>query len=132
MKRLIFLFVIALVLCSSCGKAPLNWELEGQWQLKRAELEEGNILTTQDSLYMNLQRNVVQLRKSSPTNHSVFASLGYFTFTGDSIHFDIKLDFQDLHYWGFDGPKQSFKVDEFENKKLVLRNANGYWSFRKF
>ncbi len=132
MNKLVFLVVIALILCNSCGKAPLNWELEGMWKLNCAELKDGSILTSQDSLYMSFQRDVIQLRKSSPTNHSVVTVLGYFVFTGDSLHIDMKLELQDLHYWGFNDVKQSFIVNKFKSKKLEIENSGGCWYFSKF
>ncbi len=138
MKKLSFLLFI-LLLISSCGKLPMNGQLDGMWQLMSIASATGEeIDTKKQQLYYNVQLELLALQRGGSVEY-----LGRFVHTSDSL---IVSDFRvhisgdnstqavpgDLAPWGIEGISARFGIEKLDGDKMVLRSGKALLSFRKF
>ncbi len=128
--RICFFVFVLTFLISSGQKAPVKRKVEGMWQLQEMIIQDEPIQC--DSLYMSFQLKAVQLRKVRPNNYSPIGAMGYYVFTGDSLHIEMKTSESLIEDFGFRNTTEGFAVEEFTHKRLVLRNDYGLWYLRKY
>lgn len=138
MKKLSFLLFI-LLLISSCGKLPMNGQLDGMWQLMSiAPVGGEEIDTKKQQLYYNVQLELLALQRGGSVEY-----LGRFVQSSDSlIVYDFRVHISgdnstqavpgDLAPWGIQGTSERFGIEKLDGDKMVLRSGEALLSFRKF
>ena len=137
LKRIIYICLLLLVL--SCERIFINGELDGMWRLERVESEADVVYP--DSIFYSFQRHLVMMGIYSETEHPKNFYMGCFSYDGNNIVMD-----NFYRYPGMDGvcvPEElenlyiydvtaNFKVENIDNKKLVLSSFGREYTFTKW
>lgn len=130
MKFLIVSFLAALMLLlpAACRKAPINGDLDAQWQIMSVQYADGTSAAPDGSLYICISLHTLQLRGVGV--HT--ANMAY-----DDKAGTISLDFpiskaEDLRPWGFDATQTSAKILRLNRKELVLLTDIAEITCRRF
>ena len=125
-KRYIVAVLLALIV-SSCGKMPINRDLDGRWQIMKiayASGEEENL----ERAYYSVALHTINLMKVDVTSQT-----GNMEYTGDSLFVVMPVSkVEDLLPFGMNGTEQRFGVKELTSKYLVLQSDYARLEFRKF
>lgn len=137
LKRIIYICLLLLLL--SCERIFINGELDGMWRLERVESETDVVYP--DSIFYSFQRHLVMMGIYSETEHPKNFYMGCFSYDGNNIVMD-----NFYRYPGMDGvcvPEElenlyiydvtaNFKVENIDNKKLVLSSFEREYTFTKW
>lgn len=137
LKRIIYICLLLLLL--SCERIFINGELDGMWRLERVESEADVVYP--DSIFYSFQRHLVMMGIYSETEHPKNFYMGCFSYDGNNIVMD-----NFYRYPGMDGvcvPEElenlyiydvtaNFKVENIDNKKLVLSSFGREYAFTKW
>lgn len=137
LKRIIYICLLLLFL--SCERIFINGELDGMWRLERVESEADVVYP--DSIFYSFQRHLVMMGIYSETEHPKNFYMGCFSYDGNNIVMD-----NFYRYPGMDGvcvPEElenlyiydvtaNFKVENIDNKKLVLSSFGREYTFTKW
>ena len=137
LKRIIYICFLLLFL--SCERIFINGELDGMWRLERVESEADVVYP--DSIFYSFQRHLVMMGIYSETEHPKNFYMGCFSYDGNNIVMD-----NFYRYRGMDGvcvPEElenlyiydvtaNFKVENIDNKKLVLSSFGREYTFTKW
>lgn len=161
LKQYFFLlFVVLSALCgtTSCDKLPDNGDLDGMWQLMSVSSSDGETQNVKESqLYWSIRLRLVQYSSQRSMDSHIYYS--HFKKEGSILYLtdfckDAKYEHVDddnewiqpdeaevLHQWGIypEGDPSSEKkvmviyhIDYLSSSKLILSNADGKLTFRKF
>lgn len=118
MKPIIITFFAAVMLlvAASCRKAPINGDLDAQWQVMSVNYADGTTTDPDGSLYICISLHTLQLRGKGLYT----ANMAY-----DSEAGVITLDFPlakdaDLRPWGFSSTRTSAQIIKLDRKQLIL------------
>ena len=121
-KRYLWLVVFAVSLLASCQKAPVNGDLDGQWQLQSVTAD--GVTAVADGLYLRIQLDVAQLAHGGEV-----VATGNMEYNGSTLKIDFpyvitQADLQSLAPWGvYDNPVV-FHMEELTSKRLVMTSGD--------
>lgn len=140
MKKLSILSLLSLfILLSSCGKLPMNGQLDGMWQLMHIAPTAGEEIDTKEQrLYYLVQLELLGLQRGGSVEY-----LGRFVQSSDSlIVYDFRVHISgdnstqavagDLLPWGIKGTSAHFAIEKLDGKNMLLRSDEALLTFRKF
>lgn len=130
-----YLFIsIALTALSTCQKAPINGDLDGQWQVMSVEPEPDR-QPFDVNIYYCFYLHTCHL---TSYGEGVWTT-GNFSFDGESLSLDFPyLDMEKplvsekLSQFGISSNPVTFDVAHLDNKKMILKNGNTTVTLRKF
>ena len=126
MKRYITAVLLVLIV-SSCGKMPINGDLDGRWQIMKIEYASG-VEEAPERAYYSVALHTINLMKVSRKFQT-----GNMEYTGDSLFVVMPVSqVEDLLPFGMNGTEQRFGVKELTSKYLVLQSDYARLEFRKF
>ena len=126
MKRDIIAVLLTLIV-SSCGKMPINGDLDGRWQIMKIEYASGEE-EMPERAYYSVALHTINLMKVDVTSQT-----GNMEYTGDSLFVVMPISkVEDLLPFGMNGTEQRFSVKELTSKHLVLQSDYAGLEFRKF
>lgn len=144
MKQLSYiLFVLCLTLSACEIETSNNGQLDGNWQLRTIDtLQTGGICDMSRSyIYWSVENNLLQLRDIDNSNLKI---LFRFEKKGDqlNIHSPFKVITKDelepleddevLRPFGIYGTTADFAIEQLNSSRLVLRNEDYRFHFRKY
>lgn len=133
MKKIFFiLFITALI---SCGKMPINGNLDGRWQLMTIDCHENGEQTYPEYTYYDVSLHLMeQKRKTANNETSLFFGLkARFQHIDDSLHIQmIRCTKKSVIPFGMNDTIQHFAVETLTKKKMILNSGYARLSFRKF
>ena len=125
-----FILSFIILILSSCEKAPINGDLDGQWQVVSVDPKPPAILS--ERLYYNFSLHVCQL-----TYYEGYFMSGNLKFDGMVVEIDFPFveserDVLILHQYGiYDNPVR-LTVESLNAKQLILSDAVHRIVLRKF
>ena len=124
-------FLVGLV---SCGKKPINGDLDGRWQLMTIDYHENGDIDKPEFTYYDVGLHVMKLWKTTGEDGSFGPSwLGRFSHEGDSLHIRmIRMNKKMVQPFGLNDTIQHFCVETLKKKKMVLNSDYARLEFRKF
>ena len=126
MKRDIIAVLLTLIV-SSCGKMPINGDLDGRWQIMKIAYTSGEEDTPKRAYY-SVALHTINLMKVDVSNQT-----GNMEYTGDSLFVVMPVSqVEDLLPFGMNGTEQRFGVKKLTSKHLVLQSNYARLEFRKF
>ena len=126
MKRYITAVLLSLIV-SSCGKMPINGDLDGRWQIMKIAYASGEE-EMPERAYYSVALHTINLMKVDVTSQT-----GNMEYTGDSLFVVMPVSkVEDLLPFGINGTEQRFGVKELTSKHLVLQSDYARLEFRKF
>ena len=126
MKRYITAVLLSLIV-SSCGKMPINGDLDGRWQIMKIEYASGEE-EVPERAYYSVALHTINLMKVGVSNQT-----GNMEYTGDSLFVVMPISkVEDLLPFGMNGTEQRFGVKELTSNHLVLQSDYARLQFRKF
>lgn len=124
-KKYILLIFIVLVSITSCQKASINGDLDGMWQLMKIEKKD-KPAEVPNQLYYCIQLHMVQLQGATMCH-------GIFSHKGDSIYLVIRGRYKNaVVAYGMNDTIQSFKIENINSEKMMLKSSYSRLSFRRF
>lgn len=137
MKKIFIKTVPLLVLLTgliSCGKKPINGNLDGRWQLQTIDYHESGDMERPDFTYYDVSLHVLKLWKTSGADGSFGPSyLGRFNHTGDSLYIRmIRMTKKTVEPFGMNDTIQYFGVEKLTKKEMILNSDYARLAFRKF
>ena len=118
MKKIFFiLFVPALI---SCGKMPINGDLDGRWQLMTIDCHENGEQTYPEYTYYDVSLHLMELKQKKDGNETLgFSSLkARFQHIDDSLHIQmIRCTKKSVIPFGMNDTIQHFAVETLTKKK---------------
>lgn len=140
MKKQTIFILLLLLITASCGKLPMNGNLDGLWQLMSISPSDGSesIDTKGKRLYYAVQLELIGLQQDGSMEY-----LGRFTQSHDSlIVYDFRVNITgdnssqaspgDLQKWGIEGTSERFGIEELTGDRMILRSQSTLLTFRKF
>lgn len=126
-----FVALIILLAIPSCQKAPINGDLDGQWQVMEVNPQPTEIIIN-ERLYYCFSLHVCQLSYYG----SAFTS-GNMKFDGKTLYLDFPhatstLNRQKLAQYGITENPITFTVEHLDKKSLILRHGDTVVAMRKF
>lgn len=140
-KTIILPFVLLSALfITSCGKTPINGDLDGMWHLRSIETLADNTVedVKEKRIYYAIQLKLITLRQ---IDGDVPQYVGRFNHTGDSLILrdfrvylqeDKEATAEDLETFGLHGTTSRFGVKALNSKKMILRSEDSELTFKKF
>ena len=126
MKRDIIAVLLTLIV-SSCGKMPINGDLDGRWQIMKIAYTSGEE-DTPERAYYSVALHTINLMKVDVSNQT-----GNMEYTGDSLFVVMPVSqVEDLLPFGMNGTEQRFGVKKLTSKHLVLQSDYARLEFRMF
>ena len=126
MKRYIIVVLLVLIV-SSCGKMPINGDLDGRWQIMKIAYASGEE-EAPERAYYSVVLHTINLMKVDVTSQT-----GNMEYTGDSLFVVMPISkVEDLLPFGMNGTEQRFGVKELTSKHLILQSDYARLEFRKF
>lgn len=127
----IAILTIILGSLSGCRKAPINGDLDGQWQITRIEYPDGTIATP-ESKYICFSLHVVQL--TTPGEPDIHGNMRY---EGDTLTLDFPYDNTEerlltLYQWGIASNPTTFHIVSLTSKNLFVATNHIKISCKKF
>ena len=143
MKQLSYIFFLCLILSACEIETSNNGHLDGNWQLRTIDtLRTGGICDMSKSyIYWSVENNLLQLRDIDNSNLKI---LFRFEKKGDqlNIHSPFKVITKDelepleddevLRPFGIYGTTADFAIEQLNSSRLVLRNEDYRFHFRKY
>ena len=119
--------VLLVLIVSSCGKMPINGDLDGRWQIMKIAYASGEE-ENPERAYYSVALHTINLMKVGVTSQT-----GNMEYTGDSLFVVMPISkVEDLLPFGMNGTEQRFGVKELTSKHLVLQSDYARLEFRKF
>lgn len=124
--------VISIVLLCFClfgcdSKWPENGKLDGMWQLMEIDWA-GVENKTPTQTYYSIQLKLINLRQVGGSD-----ILGYFRYTGDSLHLTMRqTTIADVKQFGLSDTIQSFGVETLNHSQMILTTPDRRLTFRKY
>ena len=126
-KKRYIIAVLLVLIVSSCGKMPINGDLDGRWQIMKIEYASGEE-ETPERAYYSVALHTINLMQVGVTSQT-----GNMEYTGDSLFVEMPVSkIEDLLPFGMNDTKQRFGVKELTSKHLVLQSDYARLEFRKF
>lgn len=128
--KLFFAF-IAIIFFNQCQKAPINGDLDGQWEVIEVNPKPEDTII-EERLFYNFSRHVCQL-----VYYEGYFLTGNMNFDGDNlwIEFPGKLNEREkkiLRQYGIDGNPVVFEIESLNKKRLKMRDGEITVSLIKF
>ena len=115
------------LIVSSCGKMPINGDLDGRWQIMKIAYTSGEE-EVPERAYYSVVLHTINLMKVDVTSQT-----GNMEYTGDSLFVVMPISkVEALLPFGMNGTEQRFGVKELTSKHLVLQSDYARLEFRKF
>lgn len=131
MKKYILLLVIATLI--SCGKTPINDDLDGRWQLMKVEYHTTKEAMTPEFTYFDVNLHLMQLKKIVGGTDRPDGINARFTHTEDSLFIQtIHSSKSAVRPFGLCDTLQHFYVEKLTSKKMILDSDSSRLEFRKF
>ena len=126
-KKRYIVAVLLVLIVSSCGKMPINRDLDGRWQIMKIAYASGEE-EMPERAYYSVALHTINLMKVDVTSQT-----GNMEYTGDSLFVVMSVSkVKDLLPFGMNGTEQRFGVKELTSKYLVLQSDYARLEFRKF
>ena len=126
-KKRYIVAVLLVLIVSSCGKMPINRDLDGRWQIMKIAYASGEE-EMPERAYYSVALHTINLMKVDVTSQT-----GNMEYTGDSLFVVMPISkVEDLLPFGMNGTEQRFGVKELTSKHLVLQSDYARLEFRKF
>lgn len=129
MKKIgILLLLVIINYISGCdSKWPENGKLDGMWQLMEIVWEEASE-PHPERMYYSVQLKLINMRQIGGDD-----VLGYFRYTGDSLHVCMRQTSKEIvRNFGLSDTIQSFGIEKLTKSRMVLTTFDRRLSFRKF
>ena len=129
-----------LLLFSACAKAPMNGELDGQWQLLRFETTDGNVQAC-NRLYFSFQLQVVEVADKGGDGYGTY--IGRFTYDEELAEvciYELRprsnegrlATLNELAPFGLFSAESLFKITGMGDGSMVMASDSAVLYFRKF
>lgn len=138
MKKNFILYVCLLLATMtglvSCGKKPINGNLDGRWQLMTIDYHENGQTEQPEYIYYDINLYLLKLWETKDIDSNFGPRLfGRFSHVGDSLHVRmIHLTKAMVKPFGMNDTIQHFGVESLTKKKMVLNSRYARLQFRKF
>lgn len=120
------LFLVCLIILGSCGKMPINGDLDGRWQLMKIVFHTHHEVVEPSFTYYDVNLHLMQLKKGEAIN-------ARFTHTEDSLFIrTIHSTKNEVRKFGLCDTIQHFYVEKLTSKKMILDSDSSRLEFRKF
>lgn len=127
LKNILFLLMGFTLFLTSCGKMPINGDLDGQWQILAIQYTDGRVENPERAYYC-VQLHTITLRQVNGPNRT-----GNMTYEGDQLSFVMPTSTVDqLRVFGLNDTQETFTVTELTSNRLVLTSDYAQITFRKF
>lgn len=129
LKWLSLSLILALCVSAGCRKAPINGDLDGQWQVMTIDFADGTS-SQPDRVYYAIYLHTVQLHAVSGSG-----ATGNMTYDRDAstLYFDFPYAAPGtLKRYGISGSSVKFDILKLTSKILVLQSDEAMITFRKF
>lgn len=127
----ILLVFLTMVVIPSCQKAPINGDLDGQWQVMNVTPEPDD-KPIQERIYYCFNLHVCNL-----TYYGEVFTSGNMQFDGKTLYLDFpnansELSLRRLPQYGINENPITFTVEHLDKKSLILRHGDTVVTMRKF
>lgn len=125
--------LILLTLLISCGKTPINGDLDGRWQLMKVEFHTNNEMVEPEFTYFDVNLHLMQLKKIKGNTDRPGAINARFEHTDDSLFIrTIQSNKNAVRQFGLCDTIQHFSVEKLTSKKMIWDSDSSRLEFRKF
>lgn len=126
--------IILILFFVSCGKMPINGDLDGRWQLMRIDRHEDEMQVYPEYTYYDVSLHLMELkRKADKEEVGLFGLRARFRQTDDSLHIKmIRCKAAQMPPYGMNDTIQHFAVEKLDSKKMILNSDYARLTFRKF
>lgn len=123
------LWLVGILLCfSACGPMHEYRHLDGMWQMRHIQYENGGAAEQPENTYYSFQLHIINLKKLGRGEY-----YGSFKYVDDSMHVSIKgAPVSEMKVFGMNDTVQHFKVETLKSDKLVLKSDYARLEFRKY
>ena len=131
-NKILFLFFIIFMLVS-CGKTPINGDLDGRWQLMKVEFHTNYELIEPEFTYFDVNLHLMQLKKLKGNTDEFGTVNARFEHTSDSLFIrTIQSTKESVRKFGLCDTIQHFFIEKLTSKKMILDSNSSRLEFRKF
>lgn len=131
MKKYILLLILTTLI--SCGKTPINGDLDGRWQLMKVDYHTTKEVVTPEFTYFDVNLHLMQLKKIVGGTDRPGGINARFTHTEDSLFIrTIHSTKNEVRKFGLCDTIQHFYVEKLTSKKMILDSDSSRLEFRKF
>lgn len=132
MKHKISISVLLITLIS-CGKTPINGDLDGRWQLMKVEFHTNHVTVEPEFTYFDVNLHLMQLKKIKGNTDRPGSVNARFEHTDDSLFIrTIQSDKSTVRKFGLCDTVQHFLVEKLTGGKMILDSDSSRLEFRKF
>ncbi|MBD5358932.1 MAG: lipocalin family protein [Bacteroides sp.] len=129
--KLSYLVIIIIIFLSSCQKAPINGDLDGQWQVMEV-IPEPEEKLLDERIYYCFYLHVCQL-----TYYDGVCFAGNMEFDGETLYLDFPYADNPtrekwLRQYGITGNPITFTVEHLDKKSLIIKHGDTTVTMRKF
>lgn len=125
--------LILLTLFISCGKTPINGDLDGRWQLMKVVFHTNSETVEPEFTYFDVNLHLMQLKKIKGNTDRPGAINARFEHTDDSLFIrTIQSNKSAVRKFGLCDTIQYFFVEKLTSKKMILDSDSSRLEFRKF
>lgn len=129
-----------MLLSTSCGKAPINGKVDGQWQLMHFETTDGTVHPC-ERIYYAIQLQLVEISDKGDNHYGYY--IGRFNYDQETETITVK-EFRvrynegklatekQLLPFGMNHTETVFDVVKADGKSLILRSDYATLTFRSF
>lgn len=131
MKRIIYIFLVALIF-ASCQKADINGDLDGFWKLLTIEeLADNNVIDKKDvDRFWSIQ---LKLLVTKGDNGILHVGKGRFQHIGDSLFIQmIKAPKEPKELGMYNPDDERLEVVQLDRNRMILRSKEVLLNFRRF
>lgn len=123
--------LLVLLMPTSCQKAPINGDLDGQWQVMNVTPEPED-KPIKERIYYCFNLHVCNL-----TYYGEVFTIGNMQFDGKTLYLDFpyadsELSVRKLRQYGINENPITFNVEHLDKKSLILRHGDTVVTMRKF
>lgn len=130
-KYIITIFLLVVPILQCCQKAPINGDLDGQWEVIEVNPEADHI-EVDARLFYNFYLHVCQL-----TYYGGYFLDGDMTFNGETLWIDFPYELNDwqlitLKQYGINENPVVFDVEFPSKNRMILKNEDVVITLKKF
>ena len=134
MKRIIFLFIITMLVIS-CSKVPINGDLDGMWKMTSMEWSDGTT-TSPERIFFSFELDCIQVTNKGNNSCSY---IGLMNKNDNTIRVDKFKDSSGeikkaecLKQFGILETPTEFNIEKINHSKLIIKSKDCILSFTKF
>ena len=133
MRNRFFFLLFIIITLISCGKTPINGDLDGRWQLMKVEFHTNNELVEPKLTYFDVNLHLMQLKSLKGGMDESGIINARFEHTGDSLFIrTIHSTKESVRKFGLCDTIQHFFIEKLTGKKMILDSSSSRLEFRKF